>query len=579
MTDKSKAINDLLANLDTVIGRGPHGVVYTLKNAADEAVKELELEGAPPDIIEIVETRLSSMQFFKHPNILHYKKVFRNGDTFYLHMRRYNSSLEQMIKIFKRRRMTIPEAKALDITYQITSALEYLHASGIRDPLGNPISPTVMQHLQPSQVLIDNDDMHYVLSDFCVPKDCFNSRSSFEITPVYRAPESINTNKYTPASDIWSVGCILYELMTMSSPPFIKDADDNGVFPENWKPDLSKVKSLVGQEILKRLLVVDPQGRLSAAQLVNLLKSDNQPDGLLTALKIKILEIRCINYDTELTILREKYQRQEEEMVVLKERLLALEKNQQPLSDSPTISPERKRTLLSQEEENNSEHRWLQRAETAYNEHPGLVLLDSLADIVRDSYRNAAKNDVPNKPADDGTTDLMYAAHEGNIEMVEQLVMLEKGLQNKNGWTALMIALMQKHTEVALFLVQYENGLHDNKGKTALMWAAQSGMTEVAKELVAYEKGFRDILGQTALMLAAQNGNADIVRLLASHEQRMQDNNGESAIIKAVHWGHANAVKFLIPLERDMKDRRGRTALDHAKAEGRQAIISLFAKT
>lgn len=587
MPDKTKASDDLLSDLDLVIGRGPSGNIYALKSTADEVVKEVELDGITSDAIELIEAKLYSMQFFKHPNLLEYKQVVRDGDTFYLRMRRCKSSLEQMIKLFKRRRITIPETTAIDIVYQISSALQYLHTFELGSPSnGGAPSPIAMQYLQPSQVLIaeDNGDngAHYVLSDFCLPKNMFSNSSSFETTSMYRAPESIGERDCTPASDMWSVGCILYELMTMSAPPFIKDADDNGTFPEGWEPDLSKVESTIGQEIIKRLLVVEPKGRLSARQLVSLLRSDEKQEGALMALKLKLLEMRCMNYNKELAILQEKYQKQEAEMAGLKERLLALEMNHQPHGNMPptasSVSMGQKETRLATDNRTNDEQRWTQRAEAAYKEHPGLLLLDSLADIVQSSYSNAIRDDVPNAPIDDGTSDLMYAAQEGNIEMVQQLVELEKCLQNKSGWTALMIALMQRHAEVALFLVPFEKGIHDNTGKTALMWAAQNGMTDVAKVLTPYEKGLRDILGQTALMVAAQNGNADIVQHLVIHENRMQDTNGETALLKAIHWGHASVVKLLLPFEQDLRDRKGRTALDHAKAEGRQAITSLFSK-
>lgn len=581
MSCKAKVVSDLVADLDAVIGRGLYGTVYASKSAVDEVVKEIELDGIASNTIEAIETELCAMQFFKHPNLLEYKQVVRDNETFYLRMRRYKSSLEQVIKSFKRRRIAIPEAKALEIVRQISSALAYLHAPGGKDLNGDNLSPIIVRYLHPSQVLIDDDDAHYVLSDFGIPKDKFSSRTSFEIASAYIAPESRGTGLYTTASDMWSVGCILYELMTMNAPTFTRNTKNERTFPENWEPDLSKVEGTIGRELVKRLLVVDPTSRLSAAQLATLLGSDIKQESALTVLRLESLEALCTSYSKELDALREQCRQQETEMNELRARLVALEQCQSTYSTVHTITEQgapvkREGTSSVATKELNGEQKELSKAATAHQGLGNLLPFNQLTELVDENYPYVIEEGALDALCGGGTTSLMRAAQEGNIEEARRLLPWEKGLQNENGWTALMVAVMQGHTGVALLLAEHEKGFNDGTGKTALMWAARHGNREVARVLVPREKGMQDILGQTALMYAAQNGHADIARLLAPHEQRMRDSNEETALLKAVHWGHAGVVQILAPLERDLRGRRGRTALDHARAEGRQAIVALL---
>ena len=94
----------------------------------------------------------------------------------------------------------------------------------------------------------------------------------------------------------------------------------------------------------------------------------------------------------------------------------------------------------------------------------------------------------PVKEADNNRkTGLMWAAHEGNIEVVRLL--LGRGA---------------------------ETGSSNSKGQTALMWAAHGGSIEVVSLL--FEKGAniraQDKIGAAALMWAAEQGKSEIVQLL-----------------------------------------------------------------
>jgi serine/threonine protein kinase len=88
-------------------------------------------------------------------------------------------------------------------------------------------------------------------------------------TPYYMSPEQINEDKYNHKSDIWSLGCIIYETCALK-PPFqaenylslamkIKDGKINRI-PKQYSDDL--------QNIIKSMLSIDQDHRPSIQELV-----------------------------------------------------------------------------------------------------------------------------------------------------------------------------------------------------------------------------------------------------------------------------------------------------------------------
>jgi serine/threonine protein kinase len=88
-------------------------------------------------------------------------------------------------------------------------------------------------------------------------------------TPYYMSPEQINEDKYNHKSDIWSLGCIIYETCALK-PPFqaenylslamkIKDGKINRI-PKQYSDDL--------QNIIKSMLSIDQDQRPSIQELV-----------------------------------------------------------------------------------------------------------------------------------------------------------------------------------------------------------------------------------------------------------------------------------------------------------------------
>ncbi|KAF2357193.1 Protein kinase domain [Trinorchestia longiramus] len=148
-------------------------------------------------------------------------------------------------------------------TGEMLKGLEHLHSLNI-----------VHRDLKPENILLD-DKMHIKISDFGSAKilekvdseepvgDLLRS-SSFVGTAQYVSPEVLQEKKVCFASDLWSLGCIIYQIVS-GLPPFRAKSEYmifkgilglNYEFPSGFFDD--------AQDLVKKLLILDASGRLGA---------------------------------------------------------------------------------------------------------------------------------------------------------------------------------------------------------------------------------------------------------------------------------------------------------------------------
>ena len=99
---------------------------------------------------------------------------------------------------------------------EITLALEHLHKMGIVYRCAHPLSLT-RSDLKPENVLL-TEEGHVRLTDFRLSKEGISQADkgaqSFCGTPEYLAPEILNRTGHGQAVDWWSLGALLYEMLT-----------------------------------------------------------------------------------------------------------------------------------------------------------------------------------------------------------------------------------------------------------------------------------------------------------------------------------------------------------------------------
>jgi serine/threonine-protein kinase len=155
----------------------------------------------------------------KHPNIVPVLDVFEtHGETCIVMKLIEGTSLDNLLESKADKRLEPHEA--IPIVGDILKALDYAHRNAI-----------VHRDVKPSNVLLDRDN-RALLIDFgialAVGEERRTRTGQTVGTPLYMSPEQITApGEINHLSDVYSVGCVLYEMLT-GRPPFVQGADGVG---------------------------------------------------------------------------------------------------------------------------------------------------------------------------------------------------------------------------------------------------------------------------------------------------------------------------------------------------------------
>ncbi|XP_034685866.1 mitogen-activated protein kinase 15 [Vitis riparia] len=200
--------------IEEVIGKGSYGVVcsaYDTHCGEKVAIKKIN------DIFEHVSdaTRIlreiKLLRLLRHPDIVEIKHILlppssREFKDIYVVFELMESDLHQVIKANDD---LTPEHYQFFL-YQLLRGLKYIHTANV-----------FHRDLKPKNILA-NADCKLKICDFGLARVAFNDTptaifwTDYVATRWYRAPELCGSffSKYTPAIDIWSIGCIFAELLT-----------------------------------------------------------------------------------------------------------------------------------------------------------------------------------------------------------------------------------------------------------------------------------------------------------------------------------------------------------------------------
>lgn len=203
-----------------------------------------------------VQREISLMYKLQHPNIIKFFTHFEDEEHIYLVMELATSG-NLLEKLNKQEKGYFPEKQALKYILQIIKALKYLHSQ-------NP--PVLHRDLKPENVLLDKDG-DCKLADFGSANQKLFA-GTFCGTPLYMAPEMLLKGEYSKTLDIWSLGVLIFELLS-GKPPFtvsqtLDKVDAQAVLSKNiienalefpkWFPTLAK-------DLLEKMLNKDPEKR------------------------------------------------------------------------------------------------------------------------------------------------------------------------------------------------------------------------------------------------------------------------------------------------------------------------------
>lgn len=244
--------------LGDCLGRGAFGSVYRALNwntGETVAVKQIKLADLPKSELRVIMLEIDLLKNLDHPNIVKYHGFVKSAETLNIILEYCeNGSLHSISKNFGR----FPENLVGLYMSQVLHGLLYLHEQGV-----------IHRDIKGANILTTKEGL-VKLADFGVASRTTGlSESSVVGTPYWMAPEVIELSGATTASDIWSLGCTVIELLE-GKPPYYNLQPMPALFRivNDDHPPLPQGASPAVKDFLMQCFQKDPNLRVSARKLL-----------------------------------------------------------------------------------------------------------------------------------------------------------------------------------------------------------------------------------------------------------------------------------------------------------------------
>jgi len=253
------------------LGSGKFSVVYEAERQLDSKLVALKIikiyDIKDKNLVEKCLQEVNLLKRVNHPNIIKYLDSFIFQNELYIAVEWADKGdVKRLIKKYKQEGDEIDERKVIEYTREIAAGLNHMHEQRV-----------IHRDLKPANILITSDGI-FKLGDLGLGR-IMNTETiktfSKVGTPLYMAPEVINnSNGYDFKCDNWSLGCVIYELITLRSPFQTSEKlslielfkkINSGLYP---KIDNNKYK--VAAKISESLLKVNPEERMELDQVLKI---------------------------------------------------------------------------------------------------------------------------------------------------------------------------------------------------------------------------------------------------------------------------------------------------------------------
>ncbi|CAL6005002.1 Kinase [Hexamita inflata] len=262
-------------NIIKSLGKGAFGEAHLIEHKQSQLKYVLKIINTSDMTMQDREDALSEailLRRFNHPNIVSYHDMFSDITHIYIIMEYADAGdLRRFVETRALYNLPLTEDHVLYYFVQMLLALKHVHDKRIlhRDLKGQNIFLTSFKAAD------GQTRIQVKLGDFGLAKVLLNPNSlakSQAGTPYYLSPEIIRDTGYNNKSDVWSLGCLLYELCTFQR---VFDAKSLGnllmkILNETQKPIDDTRFSQDLQDLLNQMLLKNPDQRPSIAQILQL---------------------------------------------------------------------------------------------------------------------------------------------------------------------------------------------------------------------------------------------------------------------------------------------------------------------
>ncbi|XP_026285227.1 serine/threonine-protein kinase Nek8-like [Frankliniella occidentalis] len=252
-----------------VVGRGSHGLVTLHRQKQHNKlviVKEVAVDHLNEDEKKATLNEVRVLSKLKHPNVVAYFDNFVQDASVKIVMEYANKgSLHDLIQVQDGK--LIQQDEILQMFTQIVEGLYYIHSQKV-----------LHRDLKTHNIFVSHEPSVYSMpilkiGDFGISKVLTSQSKASTVlgTPSYLSPELCQGQMYDERSDIWALGCILYEMLTLKKAfeaPTLASLVMKIIHGQVTPIDRTKYSAGM-EQLLHTLLRISPLDRPTAAMLLS----------------------------------------------------------------------------------------------------------------------------------------------------------------------------------------------------------------------------------------------------------------------------------------------------------------------
>ncbi|KAM9102682.1 serine/threonine-protein kinase Nek4 isoform X1 [Sarcophilus harrisii] len=245
------------------VGKGSYGEVTLVRHRQDGkqyVIKKLNLRHASSRERKAAEQEAQLLSQLKHPNIVTYRESWEGEDGLLYIVMGFCEGGDLYRKLKEQKGKLLPENQVVEWFVQIAMALQYLHEKHI-----------LHRDLKTQNVFLTRTNIIKVgdLGIARVLENQYDMASTLIGTPYYMSPELFSNKPYNYKSDVWALGCCVYEMATLKHAFNAKDMNSLVYrIIEGKLPPMPKDYSPQLAELIRTMLSKKPEERPSVRSIL-----------------------------------------------------------------------------------------------------------------------------------------------------------------------------------------------------------------------------------------------------------------------------------------------------------------------